>query len=312
MLGCQVAVFDHNLLGFDDKIGSTELDLEDRIFSPEWKTEHKEKPPIEKRTLYAKGYPQGCVWMFVEILSLAESALPQFKQIDISPPPDEKFELRLICWEIKDVNPDLDWSGLADLYVLTFLTEGGDDVTKRLRTDTHFRAQEQKAAWNWRFKMPITLRHNIHDPRHPPWRLHLQLWDMDINFNDFAGATELHLDKWFQKIYGKCVACHTPPQSAPSKPQPDQSSAQCDATTGSSRARATGISQSRICRTSMKGLRTRSSFLTGRIMAGFLRSTRPSSWTPLRMRRNGCWGGVPLLPRRRQAVLMRRPSSGCG
>lgn len=196
----EVDVLDNNLFGYDEKIGTSELDLEDRVFSPTWNTEHYRKPPIEKRFLYAQGSTnvRGWVTMFVEILTLEESVARPV--VDISPPPEQQFELRLVCWEVKGADPELDYSGLADLYSLVYLSQGGADVSKRLRTDTHFRAADHKASWNWRFRLPLTLRHNSKS-----WRLSLQLWDMDINFNDFAGAAELQLDAWFKKIYSRKV-----------------------------------------------------------------------------------------------------------
>ena len=174
-------VLDYNLFGLDDVIGSTEIDLEDRVYSKTWNAKYHEKPPIETRQLYAPGgtTTQAYVKLFVEILSVEESM--RRPVLDISPPPPQKFELRVICWEVKNFLYDLDDSGLADLYVSAVFSDGGED-SKRLRTDTHFRAQDRKAAWNWRFKFPVTMAHNS---KHR--RLHLQLWDMDISFNDFAG-----------------------------------------------------------------------------------------------------------------------------
>lgn len=64
----EVAVLDANLLGFDDVVGHTELDLEDRVFSTMWNTHHYHKPPIEKRYLQTNGSTmhQGWITMFVE------------------------------------------------------------------------------------------------------------------------------------------------------------------------------------------------------------------------------------------------------
>ena len=51
----RIDVFDYDGLGrfSDELIGSTTIDLEDRIFSDHWWSEYRDMPPIERRPLYA-------------------------------------------------------------------------------------------------------------------------------------------------------------------------------------------------------------------------------------------------------------------
>ena len=147
----RLEVVDHNSLNFDEVIGYTDIDLEDRVFCDAWKTKCSERPPVERRPLMVdeKANPQGYLKLFVEILS--ETDALERPPLDISPPPDQKWELRLICWEAKGVSEKLDDSGLSDLYVKTFLVDPkARDPKLRdsavLRTDTHFRARNGKAS----------------------------------------------------------------------------------------------------------------------------------------------------------------------
>ena len=65
---------------FDDLVGATEIDLEDRVFSRTWNMKHKIRPPIEWRALYAptSTTPQGTLEMWLEIhpKAHAEQARP--------------------------------------------------------------------------------------------------------------------------------------------------------------------------------------------------------------------------------------------
>ena len=68
---------------------------------------------------------------------------------------------------------------------------------QRLETDTHFRAKNGKASWNWRFKFNVTMstymKYN---------RLILQLWDRDITADDCGGEAVLDLTRpWFKRMF---------------------------------------------------------------------------------------------------------------
>lgn len=113
----RVDVMDRNTFTSDSLIGGTEIDIEDRIFSRRWKQQCKARPPVERRELRRPEWNlrQGVLDLFVEILT-EDEALSR-RMLDISPPPAQKWELRLIVWSAKDVPLDLDDSGLSDLYV---------------------------------------------------------------------------------------------------------------------------------------------------------------------------------------------------
>lgn len=96
---------------FDDLIGQTSLDLEDRVFEPAWKAlgvEHEtgtrlRLKPVETRFLRIPSSKQiqGSVRMWVDILSSTEAAM--YPMLDIMPTPPRKFQLRTIVWKAKGI-----------------------------------------------------------------------------------------------------------------------------------------------------------------------------------------------------------------
>ena len=112
--------------------------------------------------------------------------------VDISPPPEQQWELRVIVWKLRNAPDDVDTSGLADW----FATCRFGDSTEA-RTDTHWRAREGRASWNWRFKFGATLRQGMKYQR-----LQLSLWDKDVvSANDFVGSATLELEPWMRALF---------------------------------------------------------------------------------------------------------------
>ena len=180
----------------DDLIGRTEIDLDDRIFSDHWQALH-ERPPLERRSLYTplSSNPQGSLLMWVDILTPERAAASP--PLDISPPPAQRFELRVVCWEAKDIPKSArDASELADLYTSIRFGRG-----KLRSTDTHFRAQNGAASWNWRFREEISID-SFTSPE--TLRLTVQLWERDLlSANDNIGETTIDLARWLKRIYAR-------------------------------------------------------------------------------------------------------------
>ena len=92
--------------------------------------------------------------------------------------------------QARNVPTDADDSGLLDL--ASKCGYGGEQPRE---TDTHLRAPNGAACWNWRFKYAVTLS---------PWaedglrqRLLLQLYDKDIfSAHDNIGEAQLDLQSW--------------------------------------------------------------------------------------------------------------------
>jgi hypothetical protein len=104
----KLAVYDWDLVGKDDLIGATSIDLEDRFFSAEWRALSRPvshsggapQPcwPIESRTLRDRGSykSRGKVECWIDILHKTDAR--SHPVIDIAMAPPEEFELRVLLY----------------------------------------------------------------------------------------------------------------------------------------------------------------------------------------------------------------------
>ena len=98
-----VQVWDYSVFG-ETQIGGTLIDLEDRLFSPQWQQMQQAKTlPKETRTLTNPGTAtaQGSIVLRIEILE--DKFAIAHPMLELTPPVKEQFELRLIVWEARDV-----------------------------------------------------------------------------------------------------------------------------------------------------------------------------------------------------------------
>jgi len=118
--------------------------------------------------------------------------------LDISPPPPQQYELRVICWSAKDIPEDArDDSGLGDFSIK--LKFGSDPLSPWEETDTHLRAVDGVASWNWRFVLPIHIDEEIKSEH---LRLYVQLWDKDLlSSNDHIGDATIPLARWLKQTF---------------------------------------------------------------------------------------------------------------
>jgi hypothetical protein len=107
-------VYDKDTLGGDDLIGTTVIDLEDRCFDKDWQALGAENlrteapvrwktKPMEYRTLKIPGLslPRGYIQIWVDILPPGDAVT--FPPDDVSLPPTQMFEMRVVIWKAKDV-----------------------------------------------------------------------------------------------------------------------------------------------------------------------------------------------------------------
>lgn len=174
----KLQVWDHEDLFADKKIGTIKIDLEDRFFNEDWKKLPEKPIETGKLTMKSSKQARGFLRYWVEIHPSV--AVP--KPWDISAKPPEPFEVRLIIWRCEGV-PNMDAEGVSDLYVVSSINDGA-----KKETDTHYRAQNGEASWNWRKKFPITLDQSSRCV------LNLSLWDRDLlSSNDAIGDACLDL-----------------------------------------------------------------------------------------------------------------------
>lgn len=174
-----IQLWDYDALSPDDLIGKTEIDIEDRWYSPKWR--NLKYIPIETRQLYhpSSKLPQGSVKLWLEILP---ADLPKPPIWTTSPKPPVDYELRVVVWECKDV-PRVDVEDAVDIYI-TGKVHGG----KQLTTDTHIRSQDGKGSFNWRMVFPVQLRMKKH-------RITFQIWDKDaLSADDYISEATLDFD----------------------------------------------------------------------------------------------------------------------
>ena len=203
-----VQAMDYDLIGSDDMIGQTVIDLEDRLFDRKWVRWGSENQnddegrcatkPIEWRGLYSANAvketanPFGELKMWVDIMSSEDAK--KYPVDDVSLPPDQKFEVQFIVWKTKDV-VSMEMSGLNDLYAKVWF-EG----TKPYTTDIHWRCKKGKGSFNYRMRIPITLGFRTKTMKFP--MCHIQLWDKDIvKSSDCIAEASFDCGKWFRRAY---------------------------------------------------------------------------------------------------------------
>uniref|UniRef100_A0A8D2JBX6 C2 domain-containing protein n=1 Tax=Varanus komodoensis TaxID=61221 RepID=A0A8D2JBX6_VARKO len=167
---------------------------------------------IETRTLHSAAHPgfeQGKVQMWVDIFpeSLGEPGPP----FDITPRTPQRYELRCIIWNTKDVDlEDTNIFGdrMSDIYVKGWLDGLEEDSQK---TDVHYRSLAGEGNFNWRFVftmdyLPMEQVCVLTKKQHfwsldetmqkvPP-KLIIQIWDNDkFSADDFLGILEMNLTK---------------------------------------------------------------------------------------------------------------------
>ncbi|KAI9909986.1 hypothetical protein PsorP6_010790 [Peronosclerospora sorghi] len=213
-----IEALDHDLIGGDDLIGKTTIDLEDRVFDRRWQSlgqafetaRRFRLKPVETRTLTipTSRAPMGSVKLWIDILSPGQAHA--YPALDISLPPPVEMELRVVIWRARDV-PSFDTlEDMNDLFFRCWM-EGG----AWQETDVHWRAKKGKGSFNWRFKFPVVLGHKQVNTKMPYF--HVQAWDKDIlSANDAIGEHTVDLGLAFRR------AAHGPTQRVQVFPDDDE------------------------------------------------------------------------------------------
>ena len=212
----RVQVMDKDEIGNDDLIGSTTIDLEDRWFSTTWQQAGRanrrdgrenrdgmpsqvrwDTKPLEMRPLFvpSTASPQGTLECWVDILRPQEASA--FPPVDVSLPPRQQFEVRVVVWKLAHVPPadTLAGQNMTDMMCKLWI-EG----CEKQQTDTHWRAKRGKGSFNWRMKFDVELGSGAVATKFP--YLHFQLWDRDVlKWNDMICETSVPLGKHFRRAY---------------------------------------------------------------------------------------------------------------
>jgi len=175
-----------HLLGRDQEIGTTAIDLEDRWYSQQWNDIGLKVKPMEKRRFTKDTIAHACgfVNLWVDIMTEAEAAANPL--INLKPPPPEPYELRCVVWKTKGVRTDThsfvaQATDMNDLFCRGQVECHGTQL-KRLESDTHWRAMYSQAEFNWRMLWKVSVPCKY-------MRLTFQAWDNNLYKWNMALAT---------------------------------------------------------------------------------------------------------------------------
>ena len=183
-----IQLWDFDMLAMnDDFIGETVVDVENRIFSPQWVALNPK--PREFRTLWSPSStsPQGKIELWIDILTLEDSI--RIRPTPLAPPAPLRGQVRCIVWNTKDVVfKDKESS---DIFVRAEAEWSG----KQKETDVHWRSLNGKGQFNWRMVFDVEI------PCKTP-RLKMQIWDKDmVGANDAIAEASLNLKGLLLKTY---------------------------------------------------------------------------------------------------------------
>jgi len=185
-----IEIWDWDGIG-DDLVGKTEIDIEDRWFSKVWR--RLKIKPLEERTLHnpRSAASFGKLRLWVDLCTKDEAR--DSAMTDISLPPKQMYEFRLIMWKAKDVVIKDELTDQNDLRVTVKVTV---DEKLKQETDTHWRAKFGKGSWNWRCIFDLSL------PFKKRTALHLSMWDQDVfSASDSIGEVNFSLDLLLRHAY---------------------------------------------------------------------------------------------------------------
>lgn len=86
------------------------------------------------------------MWVEIEEKDSKKAALPP---VEIKAEPVRTFECRVIVWKTRDIEGG-DFENTADIYCRAFFNPDKD-----LKTDTHWRANNGNASFNYRLKLEM-------------------------------------------------------------------------------------------------------------------------------------------------------------
>ena len=198
---------------YDDLIGCTTIDIEDRWFSRNWRKLIVK--PIEERKLYNPRTTTafGKLRLWLDMFDMERhKCVTSSPLVDISLAPKIAWEMRLIIWKAKDVlikNDEIFGKKYPNnLSVKCKLMI--DNETQIQSTDIHWRSKYGKPRWNWRMKFNVFLPF---DKNHT--RLNLTMLDYlrnvavdqgtsDVDVDDdynYVGELNIDLDLLLMKCY---------------------------------------------------------------------------------------------------------------
>jgi Ca2+-dependent lipid-binding protein len=192
--GCpmlHIKMMDYDMVFGDEVIGETFVDLEDRYFSPEWRS--VKDMPVEYRRLYhnSSKAEQGIFKMWAELIPVNEA--PNVKKWDITAKPAEHLEIRVVVWGSKNLKM-MDAEGTCDAFVRLFF-----DPKHKKETDVHYRNSDGKANWNYRLLFPFD--YNSSKMNENDCTLTVQTYDLDLlTANDLVGQATINLEPLLQDV----------------------------------------------------------------------------------------------------------------